>query len=45
MGNKIKMAEWSIHVVCCDVIVEDGWPHWPFTAVATQCYVPVIATH
>lgn len=42
MGNKIKMAEWSIHVVCCDVIVEDGWP---FTAVATQCYVPVIATH
>lgn len=31
MGNKIKMAEWSIHAVCCDVIVDDGQHHRPFT--------------
>lgn len=37
-GQYNKMAEWSIHVVCCDVIVEDGQHHWPFTLLLLLQY-------
>lgn len=32
------MAEWSIHAVCCDVIVEDGQHRWPFILLLLLLY-------
>lgn len=32
------MAEWSIHAVCCGIIVEDGRHHWPVTLLLLLQY-------